>query len=112
MAAKRGRPPMRAYGVWRSSDVVERRLCRILAQRDPDNEETITNAVYGVRGVARRILAKRDWTPERIRQLSTMAVSSEPSEVFRLLQSWRFRLPDRTVHRTEERPHRAPALGR
>jgi hypothetical protein len=103
MAAKPGRPPMRAYGVWRSSDVVERRVCKVLAQRDPDNEETITNAVYGVRRVARRILAKQDWTPERIRQLSTMAVSSEPSEVFRLLQSWRFRLPDRTARRLHAR---------
>ena len=103
MTTKPGRPPMRAYGVWRSSDVVERRVCRILGQRDPDNEETITDAVYGLRGVARRILARQDWTPERTRQLSRMAVSSEPSEIFRLLQSWRFRLPDRAVRSLQAR---------
>lgn len=94
---------MRAYGVWRYSDVVERRVSRIPGRRDSDDEETITDAVHGLRGVAHRILARQDWTPERTRQLNRMAVSSKPSEVFRLLQSWRFRLPDRTVRRLHAR---------
>lgn len=53
MAGKRGRPSMRAYGVWRSSDVVERRIAAILKQREPDSEETMTDAVYGARRLGR-----------------------------------------------------------
>jgi hypothetical protein len=52
MDGKRRRPPMSTKGVWRHPAVLERRVCTILGRRDPDNEESITEVVYGLRALA------------------------------------------------------------
>ena len=102
MDGKRRRPPMSTKGVWRHPAVLERRVCTILGRRDPDNEESITEVVYGLRALARRVVSPKDLTRERIRNLYHLAVRAEPSEIVRLL-GWRFRLPDRTVRRLHAR---------
>ena len=94
---------MWTYGVWRHPAVLERRVCSIVGRRDPDNEESTTETVYGLRALARRVCSPRDLTRERIRTLACTAVNAEPSEIVRLLLSWRFRLPDRTVRRLQAR---------
>jgi hypothetical protein len=101
MPTKRGRPPMQGIGVWRHPDVLSRRVSTILSHRDPDDEESITDAVYEVRALAHRVGAQL--SSPRSRQLASMTAVSEPSEVLRLLLSWRFRLPDRTVRRLQAR---------
>jgi hypothetical protein len=103
MGGKRGRPPMLAKGVWRHQEVLERRVCTIIRRRDPENEESITEAVYGVRALARRVVSATDLTRERIRYLYHLAVEAEPSDIVRVLLGWRFRLPDRAVRRLQAR---------
>ena len=101
MGEKRGRPPMKGCGVWRAAGMVGRRVRTHLGQRNRDDPQSITDAVYRVRAFATRIIAKSQLTPERLRFLDAKSVSAKPSEVIRLLLTWRYRLPDRTVRRLQ-----------
>jgi hypothetical protein len=58
---------MLTKGAWWHAAVLERRMCTILGRRDPDNEESITEVVYGLRALARRVVSPTDLTCERIR---------------------------------------------
>ncbi len=96
MPAKRGRPVTPTLGRWRDPAVLGRRVSTIVGRRDPETEETITLVGKQLTALARRVLA-RPLTPNERSRLLKLAVTAKPSQITRLLQSWRFRLPDRKV---------------
>jgi hypothetical protein len=101
---ERGRPKKLPLGIWRHPSILYRRVCTILRWRDADNEESITDVVYGLRALARRVVP-REQLPETYRhELRRLGVDAEPWEIVRVLQAWRFNLTDRAVCRMEQRP--------
>ena len=98
MPGKRGRPMTTTLGRWRNPEVLGRRVSTILGRRDPEDVEIVTLVGKQLTALARRVLARPLTANERSRLLK-LAVTAKPSQITRLLQSWRFRLPDRKVRK-------------
>ena len=102
---KRGRPKQMTLGRWRNSAVLASRVRTIVRRPDRDDPETITEVMHRLFSLARRVLRTTALHAHQEARLRHLAITAKPSEITRVLQSWRFRLPDRAVRILERQPH-------
>ena len=102
---KRGRRKQVTLGRWRNSAVLGSRVRTILKNRDKTDTESITDVTIRLGSLCRRTMRTPALTNDQRARLRQLAVRAKPSEITRVLQSWRFRLPDRAVRILERQPH-------
>jgi len=102
---KRGRKKQMTLGRWRNSAVLAARVKTILKKRDKADAESITDVTIRLGSLCRRTLRSQGLTNEQRARLQQLAVRAKPSEITRVLQSWRFRLLERAVRILERQPH-------
>jgi hypothetical protein len=103
MEGRRGRPVQVTDGRWRHSENLGRRVVTILSRRDLSDPQTITEVTTVLLALARRVVRPRVLDNDQEKRLRHLAVHGKPSEIIRILQSWRFRLPDRKVRALQRR---------
>jgi len=94
---KRGRKKQMTLGRWRNSAVLAARVKTILKKRDKTDTESITDVTIRLGSLCRRALCAPALTNEQQARLQQLAVRAKPSEITRVVQSWRFGMPDRAV---------------
>src|SRR5262245_30082773 len=101
---KRGRPKhvcRSGIRIW-SPEMLRRRLDAMIARRDTDDEESLTDVVFQLRRLARQLVSRESLSRERIMRLKWLALHAEPSEIRRELLRWYLDYPDRSVRMIEE----------
>ena len=99
---RRGRRPARGVKSWRRADGFQRRLRTMLASRDKDDPESLTEVTFGLFAAAEEFLERPLSRAERM-QLATQVRTAKPSEIMRLLHQWRGSLTDRAVRTLQRR---------
>jgi hypothetical protein len=95
--AKRGRRPRIGLKVWRNDERIKGPVEAILRRRDKDDPETVTEAGHQLIALVSSELGDHEVTDQRRVRLFRLAATAKASQIIRILESWRFRLPDRQV---------------
>ena len=103
MAGQRGRPVRPGIRRWQNDETFVPMVTSIMKSRNKSNEETLTDVIYSLEGFAGGALPDGALTKPRREYLHRLARHAKPSLVARILLSWRFDLPDRTIRHIQQR---------